>query len=140
MPSFKHDFKLFPELTNNQMQFYYFDSPHKQMVENFDAKVVRVKDGDTIQLRIDERDFDFPLRLSKIAAPELDEEGGIRSHKWLSNQILGKDVTILLDDKRVEKWGRLLGEVEHFGMNMNDMSLDFGYSIKFEEIENAEIS
>ena len=135
-----HDFKLFPELTNNQMQFYYFDSPHKQMVEDFDAKVVRVKDGDTIQLRIDDRDFDFPLRLANIAAPELDEEGGERSHKWLDNQIRGKDVTILLDDKRVEKWGRLLGEVLFTGMNMNDMSLDFGYSIKFEEIENAPFS
>ena len=43
-----HDFKLFPELTNSQMQIYYWDSPHKQITKNFMAKVLRVKDGDTI--------------------------------------------------------------------------------------------
>ena len=129
-----HDFKRFPELTNNQMQFYYFDSPHKQMIEDFTAKVIRVKDGDTIQLRIEDRDFDFPLRLSKIAAPELDEVGGTRSQKFLAREIEGEYVEIVLARQRVEKWGRLLGEVIHIGRNLNDISLELGYSIKFEDI------
>ena len=30
-----HDFINYPELTNNQMNFYYFESPHKQITENF---------------------------------------------------------------------------------------------------------
>ena len=132
-----HDFKRFPELTNSQMDIYYFESPHKQMVEDFTAKCVRVKDGDTIELRIEDRDFDFPLRLSKIAAPELDEVGGLASQKWLAGEIQGKDVEIVLARQRVEKWGRLLGEVMHIGRSMNDISLDLGYSIKFEEIENS---
>ncbi len=129
-----HDFKRFPELTNNQMQFYYFDSPHKQMIEDFTAKVIRVIDGDTVKLRIDDRDFDFPLRLSKIAAPELDETGGLRSQKFLANEIEGEYVEIVLARQRVEKWGRLLGEVIHIGRNLNDISLELGYSIKFEDI------
>ncbi|KKK66066.1 hypothetical protein LCGC14_2967830 [marine sediment metagenome] len=135
-----HDFKLFPELTNNQMQFYYFDSPHKQMVEPFDAKVVRVKDGDTIQVTMDDRDFDFPIRLSRIAAPELKERGGLASQKWLAKEIEGEDVQIVLTPQRVEKWGRLLAEIYHIGLSLNQQSLEQGYSIKFEEIENAAIS
>ena len=135
-----HDFKLFPELTNSQMQLYYFDSPHKQMVEPFDAKVIRVKDGDTLQVTMEDRDFDFPIRFARIAAPELDEVGGLASQKWLSKEIEGEDVEIVLTRQRVGKWGRLLGEVNHLGLSLNQQSLDMGYSIKFEEIESAAIS
>ncbi len=129
-----HDFKAFPELTNTQMQFYYFDSPHKQMVEPFNAKVVRVKDGDTIQVTTEERDFDFPIRLARIAAPELDEVGGLASQKFLAKEILGEDVEIVLTRGRVGKWGRLLGEINFLGLNLNTQSLEQGYSIKFEDI------
>jgi len=48
-----HDFKKFPELTNNQMQIYYFESPHKQITEDFKARVVDVHDGDTIKVEVD---------------------------------------------------------------------------------------
>ncbi len=130
-----HDFKAFPELSNNQMQFYYFDSPHKQMVEPFEAKVVRVKDGDTVQVTTQDRDFDFPIRLARIASPEIDEQGGRASQRWLESELLGEDVHIVLDRKRVGKWGRLLGEIFHIGRNMNNISLDLGYSIKFGEIQ-----
>ena len=57
--AFTHDFKRFPELTNGQMGLYYFDSPHKQIAENFFAKVVKVSDGDTIRVKADFRDFNF---------------------------------------------------------------------------------
>ena len=83
-----HDFKRFPELTNNQMQFYYFESPHKQIVEGFLAKVIKVTDGDTIRVYTDSRNFDFPVRLANIDAPELGE-GGEVSKSWLTSQILG---------------------------------------------------
>ncbi len=129
-----HDFKAFPELTNTQMQFYYFDSPHKQMVEPFNAKVVRVKDGDTVQVTTEERDFDFPIRLARIAAPEIKEAGGLRSQRWLEKELLGKNVEIVLTRQRVGKWGRLLGEINFLGLNLNTQSLEQGYSIKFEDI------
>jgi endonuclease YncB( thermonuclease family) len=133
-----HDFKKFPELTNSQMEFYYFSSPHKQITEGFLAKVVKVSDGDTIRVKTDFRDFDFPVRLLYIAAPELDEERGPKSQKWLESQILGEEVYIRVNQRnRVEKWGRLLGEVIHGGMSMNQMSMDTGHSINFEELQNA---
>ena len=107
-----HDFKQWPELTNGQMAYYYFDSPHKQIGEDFDAEVIRVHDGDTVTLRTNFRDFDFPLRFSNIASPELDEKGGLEARDWMIDRILGKLVRIGVNRKnRVEKWGRLLGTV-----------------------------
>ncbi|KKM89890.1 hypothetical protein LCGC14_1244170 [marine sediment metagenome] len=132
-----HDFKAFPELSNSQLQFYYFESPHKQMVEPFDAKVIRVIDGDTIKVRVPDRDFDFPIRFARTAAPELDEQGGPKSQKFLESELLNQDVHIELATSRVGKFGRLLGEVTHFGRNMNDLTLDLGYAIKFEDIQNG---
>ena len=128
-----HDFKNFPELTNNQLQFYYFESPHRQITEDFVAKVVDVHDGDTIKVRWRERDFDFPVRLAHIAAPELKEHGGIKSKKWLEGMIAGEEVDIMIDpNNRVGKWGRIIGEIIFMGININNMSLDLRYSIPFE--------
>ena len=46
-----HDFKTFPELTNNKMEIYYFESPHRQILEDFEGEVVKVTDGDTIHVK-----------------------------------------------------------------------------------------
>ena len=126
-----HDFKLWPELTSRQMQFYYFDSPHKQIVEEFRAKVVKVMDGDTIRVKWDERNFDFPVRLALIDAPEMGETGGRESRSWLAEQILGEEVDIIPTKMRVEKWGRLLAHVIHMGLNLSRVSMDIGYSVPF---------
>ena len=124
-----HDFNKFPELTNSQMDFYYFESPHKQIFENFTAKVVKVTDGDTIKVRWAERDFDFPVRFMNIAAPELKEKGGEESKSWLEEKILGEEVDIMINPKlRVEKWGRLLGYVNFLGMDVGEESIVFGHS------------
>ncbi|NHZ84429.1 MAG: hypothetical protein GWP19_00935 [Planctomycetia bacterium] len=126
-----HDFKRFPELTNSQMQFYYFDSPHKQITEGFIADVVKVIDGDTIRVETSFRDFDFPIRFVNINAPEL-KKGGLESAKWLQSQLLNEEVYIKIDStNRVGKWGRLLGDVILGGQSMSDLSLMMGYSEEF---------
>ena len=135
-----HDFKLFPELTNRQMEIYYFESPHKQITEDFIAKVVKVTDGDTIRVQWEERDFTFPIRMARIAAPELDEEGGKESQNWLEKEILGEDVLIKMTKQRVEKWGRLLAEIFFCGRNMGQESMERGYSTSWERRENHAIS
>ena len=137
--TFKHDFKNFPELTNSQMGLYYFDSPHKQITEDFFAKVVKVIDGDKIRVKVNFRDFDFPIRFSNILAAELNEKGGIESQSWLESQILGEEVEIIINQKkRVGKWGRLLGEVRHNGFDMGDLSIQNNKSIGVDE-ERPEI-
>ena len=129
-----HDFKKFPELTNSQMQTEYFNSPHIQLVEDFEATIVKVIDGDTVRLRIDRRDFAFPLRLLNLAAPELKEIGGKQSQKWLEQKLLKKFVEIKINpNNRVEKWGRLLGEIISEGFNINDESILTGHARDFNE-------
>ncbi len=128
-----HDFKNYPELTNSQMQMYYFDSPHEQIMESFDARVEGVHDGDTIRVTCDFRDFSFPIRMSNLMAAELNEEGGIASQKFLEEQILGEDVYVVVDKhNRVGKWGRLLGRVEHLGFDMGEQSKSMGFAIGLE--------
>jgi len=127
-----HDFKAFPELRNNQMELYYWESPHKQIFEDIFAKVIRVKDGDTVQVRWQERDFDFPVRLVDIQAPEL-KEGGLESGQWLRQRIEGQEVDILVNPKnRVGRWGRLIGDIIHGGESMSEASIREGHSVPFE--------
>jgi endonuclease YncB( thermonuclease family) len=126
-----HNFKDFPELTNGQSQFYYWDSPHKQIFNDFTCEVVKVIDGDTIRVKWEERDFDFPIRLANINSAEMDE-GGQASKNFLERQILGEEILVLVNENmRVGKWGRLLGEIIHMGQNINQMSMDWGYSVPF---------
>ena len=128
-----HDFAAFPELTNSQMEMYYFESPHKQITQDFHATVVKVHDGDTVTLRWMERDFDFPIRFLNIAAPELKDEGGKESQSWLEDLLLNQEVNIQIDPaNRVEKWGRLLGKVQFNGMDMGEMSILNGKSKPWE--------
>ena len=131
-----HDFKNLQELTNNQMAFYYFDSPHQQITEDFDARVTKVIDGDTIRVETDFRDFDFPIRFSNILAAELNEQGGRASQSWLESQILGQPVEIIVNENnRVEKWGRLLGQVRHKGFDMGELSIQNDKSTNLETEE-----
>jgi len=133
-----HDFKKFPELSSGQMGIYYWDSPHKQITENFHATVIRVKDGDTIQVTTDFRDFDFPIRFAKIAAPEKHEEGGQRAKSWLTEVLLGEEVEVEIDaDNRTGKFGRILGEIIHNGININYQLVDLGYSEAWDKRQPA---
>lgn len=135
-----HDFKAFPELTNSQMEFYYWDSPHKQMFETFDAIVERVHDADTIIVRVPERDFAFPIRFANSSARELIEKperdtsnqlcaDGSTAQKWLEGRILGKRVTIILKKSRVDKWGRLLGNILFEGIDLGEEEVFHGMSV-----------
>jgi len=115
-----HDYKNYPELTNTQLNEFQFTSPHVQITEDFKATVVKVHDGDTITLRTDFRDFDFPLRFLEIDAPELNE-GGKEATEWLKSRLLGKEVTIEINSlNRVGKYGRLLGIVFLDGLNVGE--------------------
>lgn len=135
-----HDFKNFPELTNSQMEIYYFESPHKQILNDFRALVVKVHDGDTITVRVDWRDFDFPVRFIDNNARELKlkkgkteqtlSTDGKTSQKWLEGKLLNEEVDIVINPLlRVEKWGRLLGQVFLRGIDIGAESVNMGMSV-----------
>jgi len=135
-----HDFLNFPELTNSQMDLYYFESPHKQITESFSATVVKVHDGDTVTLRWEERNFDFPLRISNIAAPELKETGGKDSQSWLEDILLNEEIQIIINpNKRVEKWGRLLGTILFNGLDVGEESIFANKSTQWEQRNDGTI-
>jgi len=130
----KHDFKNFPELRNSQMTTLYMDSPHKQILEDFRATVTNVHDGDTVTLKWKERDFEFRMRLRDIDAPELNMTGGHESRDHLKNLIEGKEVDILIDPKnRVEKWGRLMGDILSGGSQMSEEMIRSGHAVPFDQ-------
>jgi len=129
-----HDFEAYPELTNNQMELYYFQSPHQQITEDFDARVFNVHDGDTITLEVGWRNFTFPLRMSNLLAPELNEKGGRRSRDHLKDLIEGAMVEIIIDKtNRVGKYGRLLGKVRHKGFDVGEEMKADGFGINLDE-------
>tara|TARA_R100000750_G_C2344765_1_gene95829 strand:+ start:2453 stop:2908 length:456 start_codon:yes stop_codon:yes gene_type:complete len=129
----EHDFRAFPELTNNQAQTHYFDSPHKQIFDDFTCTVERVIDGDTVSVLWQERDFSFPVRFLKSAAKEL-KEGGEDAKSWLEQRIEGEEVMVNIDKKnRVGKFGRLLGEVHHTGMDVADEMITLGLARPFNQ-------
>jgi len=133
-----HDFKRFPELTNAQMDIYYFESPHKQIVDNFNAKVEKVHDGDTVTISCNFRDFNFPVRIQNLAAPELNE-GGRESQKWLENRILGLEVEVILTKERVEKWGRLLADIMHQGELMSEAVVRSGNGVSWKDRDQNQV-
>lgn len=126
-----HDFKRFPELSNRQASIYYWDSPHVQIFTDFDGKVKRVIDGDTIRVETDFRDFDTIVRFAYTNSPEMNA-GGLESKRWLESQILGKEVHIGINPKnRVGKFGRIIGNVMFEGESMNSASLREMHSVPF---------
>lgn len=134
------DWVNFPELRNSEFDIYYWESPHKQITENFRAKVVKVIDGDTVSLRWKERDFDFPLRMLGTNAPEMSESGGEESRSWLEGQILGEEIDIEIEqNNRVGKWGRLLGHIIHNGLNLGEISIMMGKATPFDDRNEGQI-
>ena len=114
------------------MDFYYFQSPHKQVFEDFPCEVIKVTDGDTVRVQWSERDFPFTVRLADIDAPEKGTSGHKESGSWLADQILGKKIEMQIDrDNRIDKWGRLLGTIIYRGVNINEVSTEIGHSKAF---------
>ncbi len=127
-----HDFNKFPELTNAQLGELYFDSPHKQILYNFQGVVEKVVDGDTIRVSTNFRDFDTVVRFLDIDAPEMNE-GGQESREWLRSQIEGREIYVIVNRKqRVDKYGRILGRIMHAGQDINDLSMLMGHAVDFE--------
>jgi len=137
----EHDFKALPELSNAEIAAFGFASPHEQITADFQAFVVKVHDGDTVTLRCDFRDFDFPLRFSSIDAPELNTGvPGEEARDFLAGMIEGEEVLVKIDPlNRVEKWGRLLGDVVIGGQVAGEILLQAGYALPFERRREGEI-
>lgn len=125
---FKHNFEDWPNLTTHQMQKYYFQSPIRQIVDSFRGTVTEVKDGDTIKVEHIDREEPVDVRLARIDAPEKNTIKGREALSFLEQRIGGKEVNVEIDkSNRIGKWNRIIGEVFHDGLKVNDELKIRGY-------------
>lgn len=137
----EYDWKRYPELTDVQLETLELMSPHPQIKGDFTATVVKVHDGDTVRVRVDWRDFDFPVRLANIDAPELSTgDRGMEARDFLQELVLGEEVEVKVNRlNRVEKWGRLLGDLWVNGISVMDALIHAGHAQPFEFRREGEL-
>lgn len=105
----------------------------------YEAKVIRVVDGDTVDLDID---LGFHTRVMKrirlafINAPERYTDLGKRSKEFLIKTIPeGSKVTVKTQLDRNDKYGRVLGELftDNVVSSINKFMIDGGYAEYYKE-------
>ncbi len=66
--------------------------PHSaaELAEEFDGKVIEVRDGDTLSILVEGQQFEVSLQ--GIEAPELDQDCGPKSREKLARLVLGQEV------------------------------------------------
>lgn len=103
----------------------------------YQAKVTRVIDGDTLEVVVDlgfHASFSTTLRLYGINAPEMKgttKAAGTKSKERLKTLLEGKDV--LIDSKRLDKYGRTVSTVFVGDMNVNELMVKEGLAVRYME-------
>ncbi|WP_070697969.1 thermonuclease family protein [Xanthomonas campestris] len=82
---------------------------------DFAGPVIAILDGDTIDVLIDRQPV--RVRLAQIDAPEKRQAFGTRSRQALSALVFRQSVTVA--DAGRDRYGRVLGTVYVFGVNVN---------------------
>lgn len=96
------------------------------------ATVVRIVDGDTLILDLDLGwDIHRPLercRLARCNAPEMSTPEGVAARDYVVGLLpIGTAVTFV--SKRLDNYGRPLGEVDFAGGNLTDLLLGSGHAV-----------
>jgi micrococcal nuclease len=105
----------------------------------YNAKVIKVYDGDTITAQVDlgfSFQFTNSFRLLRINCPEVRGESrpeGLKSRDRLRELILDKQIVIRTVKDSTEKYGRFLAEVylmvDDVLININDLLVTEGLAI-----------
>lgn len=102
------------------------------------ALCVKVYDGDTITIIArgsNTKEYArYRVRLARIDAPEIasgtNKDLAISSRDLLKERILNQIIT--LRNIKSEKWGRVLAEVEHNGINMSDWLVEKNMAVPYD--------
>ena len=101
------------------------------MLFRYKARVVKVVDGDTIDVDIDLGFYtiirDQRIRLIGIDAPEPRGEEkleGLESKAWLKDHIEGKEIELVSFKNAKGKYGRWLGVVYMNNQNINQLMVE----------------
>lgn len=82
---------------------------------DFDGRVVKVADGDTVTVLHNREQV--RVRLGSIDAPEKRQAFGTRSQQHLSALVFGRTVRVVEDSK--DRYGRTIGVLHVQGVNVN---------------------
>lgn len=94
----------------------------------FQAKVVGVRDGDTVELLYQGRTV--RVRLAHIDAPEAGQPFGKAAKQHLSTLCFGKQVRVQ-QTGRPDRYGRLIAVLYLNGVNLNKAMVSAGYAWHF---------
>jgi micrococcal nuclease len=108
----------------------------------YQARLVRIIDGDTIDVSID-LGFDVwineRVRLANIDAPEvrtrdkLEKKAGLEATAWLTDMFDKHDVFVLATTEfnRTGKYGRTIGTIYLDDINVNELMIKEGFATRY---------
>jgi micrococcal nuclease len=100
----------------------------------YTAQVVRVVDGDTIDVVLDlgfHIFIEMKLRLFGINTPELKEQSGKVARDRLKEKIDGKQITVYTIKDKQEKYGRYLAKINCAGEDINEWLVSEGLAVRY---------
>ena len=100
----------------------------------FEAKVVKIVDGDTITA-LDAQNTTIKIRMYGIDAPESKQAFGQKAKQALTTAIATKIITV--NDHGVDIYGRMLGTIWLDGYDINASMVDSGYAWVYRFEDNA---
>jgi endonuclease YncB( thermonuclease family) len=100
-----------------------------------EGKVVQVLDGDSIMVE-DAQQRQYIIRVAGIDAPELDQDHGKRSRKFLAGLVGDKVVSV--STSRMDRNGELVGRVLLFGRDVGLEMIMAGHAWHYKKFQNEQ--
>ncbi len=99
---------------------------------DYNAKVLRVVDGDTVEVELDlgfHIKYKNTVRLAGINTQEINDKDPVkrtlaRDAKYFVEKLLPKDTTVIVYSKSLDKYGRILGDVVVNNQNISTLLLE----------------
>ena len=95
--------------------------------DSLTGKVVKIADGDTITVLVDNRQV--KIRLSEIDAPEHGQDYSQKSKDALADLVFGKEVRVVTHGE--DRYGRTIGDVFVGQTNVNEKLVEDGWAWNF---------
>lgn len=107
------------------------ENKKKEIPNEFIAKVIGVKDGDTIEVLY--KSQPIVIRFEHIDCPEKKQAFGKKAKQFVSDNVFGKKVKIISNGK-TDRWKRLIAVIElENGNNLNKMLVQNGLAMHFKK-------
>jgi micrococcal nuclease len=101
----------------------------------YQAKVIRVVDGDTIEVEVDlgfHIKMNMKIRLAGINAPEMSTAEGKKTKAEMIHLLEDQTVTLLTIKDKQEKYGRYLGVIVKNKQNINEWLVEQKLAVRYD--------